>query len=139
MATGLLRCQLLNVTHLCCQTSLSQFSMDCPTNQLPFSCDKTRKQRRLPLNSTEDKAISVNTTVAAVLSELGGILRLKGEQRMALKAFLLFVDNMFSPYSDCLRQVMLNSAVHHSSERNNRVRLMSPITPVGSLKLLLPG
>lgn len=59
--------------------------MDCPTNQFPFSCDQTRKKKNdcwLPLNSTEDKAISVDATVAAVLSELGGILRLKGEQRM---------------------------------------------------------
>lgn len=69
----------------------------------------------LPLNSTEDKAISVDATVAAILSEIGGILRLKGGQKMAPKAFLLFVDNMFSPNSDCLWQVMLNPAVHHSS------------------------
>lgn len=73
-------------------------------NRLPFSCDESREQLlraalknyrgRPKRNRGSDcepagtKEIIMDAAVASVLSELGGIFILKGEQRTALKAFL---------------------------------------------------
>lgn len=79
----------------------------------------------------------MDDAVAAALSALDGTFSLNKDQNMALKAFLSGED-VFALLTT-LARALLNTAPHRSLPWGGDTLLMSTLTPVRSLKPLLPG